>query len=144
MTAERATDAEHAGWHPPAPPEVSRPHEARVPRHLEPVPSTPEAGELTSDKYGPLGKLIEQACKEITGLRISEAGKLQPPLNSEVTNEDRKRMEEFEKLIDEFLQKKGIQFPAEFAVNPDYATVDDDGPAEIARARARALKLSEK
>ena len=132
MPGEHAFDRSHAEWHRPK-------EQAKAPaRHLE-VVSSPlvEAPEASLEAAAGLAKVIDGMVKEIHGLRISEAGKLQEPLNTEITHEDSERMKEMQAIIDKFLIDKKISFPSELAVNPDYATVDDDGEAELARARKR-------
>lgn len=144
MAGEHALDKSNAGWHPP---EVRRMDQQPPPeRHLEVVPPAPrtDAPEGSSDAQSGLAKIIAGMVQEIHGLRISDTGRLQEPLNTEITEKDRERMEEFQKIINNFLSDKGISFPLELAVNPDYSTFDDSDLAEIARARARAEKAAGK
>jgi hypothetical protein len=134
MGRDHASDAAHAEWHPP---EALPAEKQSTPvRRLEVVPPVPQEGSLEAQTG--LAKIIAGMVAEIPGLRISESGKLQEPLNAEITYDDITRMRELQKILNKFLADKNISFPPELAVNPDYATVDDDGQAEIGRARARA------
>lgn len=138
MGRDHATDAAHAVWHPPEALPVEK--QSAPARHLEVVPPAPptDAPEGSLEAQTGLAKIIAGMVQEIPGLRISEDGRVQEPLDTEITHKDWERMQEMQKIIKDYLITKNISFPPELAVNPDYASVDDDGKAEIARARKRA------
>ena len=134
MTAERATDAQHADWH-PAP--ETHPRRTTVERHLRVVPpgekpqiDTTEANPNVSAR---LLEIIRLAQRDASAeVRVDKSGLLVVPGGAKLNYYQRKRLADCNGAIAELLNHHKISFPAELGVDHDkiYFKNDDEEEAE--------------